>query len=460
MKIQAIGPRPIGVDFFVEDAAVPQGTRPVRPHPQVLSAVGALAGLAPRQRQPRGASMAPRKPLDDIQKTFQAKRKEPDKETEPVSFGRAPAAAGGPRPPVRAQRRRLAAHHHEPDHHDTPHPQLNSGSAEALFAANQIQVGQAARVTGLGSAQQVQPRPLPVDQAGDSDQARFDRPRERRGHALAALQRLLGAPLQDPRQAHPERYDAAAKAALKQRIVEQGPSFRTTPAEHEEFREAFLFQAREDLPAHLKPAGATLAHQAYDSLMGQVAQIQRAHPELQHIPAEDLAALRAFTGSHRDLVQNALRGEQVPDNPLGLSFAKAVVSALHALPPAYTHQGPAFTRLDAAAGMPQPPFKPGEARIEWQIFGASQAREAGHAAVQTQSLTARNIAAFALRPQDQELVFPPGTGFRIDHVSSGPDLTVMQSELPHRPPDHPLNRSADLPPPDVMASRRAAAPAA
>ncbi len=459
MKIQAIGPRPIGVDFFVEDTGAPQGTRPARPHPQVLSAVGALAGLAPRQRQSRGASMAPRKSLDEIQDTFQAKRKEPDKETEPVSFGRA-SAASGPRPPVRAQRRRLAAHHHEPDHHDTPHPQLNSGSAEALLAANQIQVGQAARVTGLGSAQQAQPRPLPVDQAGDSDQARFDRPRDRRGQTLAALQRLLGAALQDPVQAHPERYDAAAKAALKQRIVEQGPSFRTTPAEHEEFREAFLFQAQADLPARLKAAGSTLAHQAYDSLMGQVAQLQRAHPELRHIPAEDLAALRAFTGSHRELVQNALLGEQVPANPLGLSFAKAVVSALHALPPAYTHQGPAFTRLDATAGTPQPPLKPGETRIEWQVFGASQAREAGHAAIQTQALNAKNIAAFALRPQDQELVFPPGTGFRVDHTTSAPELTVMQSELPHRPPDSPPNRSPDLPTPSLMASQRAAAPAA
>lgn len=453
MKIQAIGPRPIGVDFFVEDGGVPQGTRPVRPHPQVLSAVGALTGLVPRQRQARGGSLAPRKPLGDIQNTFQARLKEPDKESE---SGRAPAVAGGPRPPVRTPRRRLAAHHHEPDHHDTPHPQLNSGSAEALFAANQIQVGLAGRVTGLGSAQQMQPHQLPVDQAGDSDQARFDRPRDRRGHGLAALQRLLGAPLQDPVQTHPERYDAAAKAALKQRIVEQGPSFRTTPAEHEEFRQAFLFQAQADLPARLKAAGSTLAHQAYDTLMGQVAQLQRMHPEVRHIPAEDLAALRAFTGSHRDLVQNALLGDQVPANPLGLSFAKAVVSALHALPPAYTHQGPAFTRLDAAAGMPQPPLKPGEARIEWQIFGASQAREPGHAAVMTRSLNAKNIAAFALRPQDQELVFPPGTRFRVDRTVPGPNLTVEQSELPHQPP----MRLPDPAPTAFTAAQRAAAPAA
>jgi hypothetical protein len=137
-----------------------------------------------------------------------------------------------------------------------------------------------------------------------------------------------------------------------------------------------------------------------------------------------------------------------------------VVSALHALPPAYTHQGPAFTRLDAAAGMPQPPLKPGETRIEWQIFGASQAREPGHAAVMTQSLNAKNIAAFALRPQDQELVFPPGTGFRVDHVSAGPDPTVVQSELPHRPPHPPAMRWPDPAPAAFTAMRRAAAPAA
>lgn len=434
MKIQAIGPRPIATDFFVEDSGALQGTRPARPHPQLLSPVGALSALAPRRRQAAPGSIAPRMPLDEVRNSFQAKRKEPEKDSESgtATSGRPTAGSGAPRPPARPHRRRLAAHHHEPDHHDTPHPQLNSGSADALFAARQISAGPAGQVTGLDQSlsQQAQPRQLPVDQAGDSDLTRFDRPRDRRNHSLAALQRLLGVPLQDPVKAHPERYDAAAKAALKQRMLDQGPSFRTTHAEHEEFRQAFLFQTQANLPARLKAAGATLAHQAYDALMGQVEQIQRSRPELRHIPAEDLAALRAYTDGHRDLVQDALHGDQVPANPLGLSFAKAVASALHALPPAYVHQGPAFTRLDAEAG---PPPKPGEVRTEWQFLGASQAREAGHAAVMTQSVSARNIAAFAARPQEQELVFPPGTGFRTERVMPGPELTVLQSELPHQP---------------------------
>lgn len=458
MKIQAIGPRPIAPDFFVEDTGALPGTRPVRPHPQVLSPVGALSPLAPRRRQGTPDSIAPRMALEDVRKSFHAQRKEPEKESEsgPVTSGRPLVGSGAPRPPTRTQRRRLAAHHHEPDHHDTPHPQLNSGSAEALFAARLISTGPAEQVSGLG--QQAQPRQVPVDQAGDSDQTRFDRPRDRRNHTLAALQRLLNAPLQDPLKTHPERYDAAAKAALKQRMQDQGASFRTSPAEHEEFREAFLFQTQANLPARLKAAGATLAHQAYDALMGQVEQLQRSRPELRHIPAEDLAALRAFTDGHRDLVQDALHGDQVPANPLGLSFAKAVASALHALPPAYTHQGPAFTRLDAGVGLP---FKPGEVHTEWQILGASQAREAGHPAIQTQSLSARNIAAIAARPQDQELVFPPGTGFRTERVTTGPELTVQQSELPHSPMPHtPMPRTPMPAVAALMAARRAAAPAA
>lgn len=448
MKIQAIGPRPIATDFFVEDSGVLQGTRPVRPHPQLLTPVGALSALAPRRRQAAQESIAPRMPLEDVRKSFHARRKEPEwgGESSPVVSGRPSAGSGAPRPPTRTQRRRQAVHHQEPDHHDTPHPQTNSGSAEALFAARQIITGPAERVTGLGSALQAQPRQVPVDQAGDSDQARFDRPRDRRSHTLAALQRLLGAPLQDPLKTHPERYDAAAKTALKQRMLDQGASFRTSPAEHEEFREAFLFQAQASLPARLKAAGPMLAHQAYDTLMGQVEQLKRSRPELRHIPAEDLAALRAYTDGHRDLVQDALHGDQVPANPLGLSFAKAVASALHALPPAYIHQGPAFTRLDAEAGLP---LKPGEVRTEWQFLGASQARAAGHPAMQTQSLSARNIAAFAARPQDQELVFPPGTSFRTERVTPGPAMTVRQSELPHEP------AAAALTP-----ARHAAAPAA
>jgi hypothetical protein len=474
MKIQAIGPRPIGADFFVEDTAPSQGTRPIRPHPQVLSPVGALSALAPRRRQPRGDSMAPRKPLEEVQNTFHARRKAPDKESESdaVSFGRAPVGASGPRPPVRAQRRRLAAHHREPDHHDTPHPQLNSGSAEALLAANQIQqAGRAERVTGLGPAHQVQLRQLPVDQASDSDLARFDRPRDRRGHSLAALQRLLGTPLplQDPTQTHPERYDAAAKAALKQRIVEQGPSFRTSPEEHQEFREAFLFQAQADLPARSRAAGAALANEAYKALIGETERLKLKHPEVRHIPADDLAALLAFTGSHRGLVQEALVGDKVAANPLGLSFAKAVVSALHALPLSHTHQGPAFTRITlAAATALSQQHKGGEVRTEWQIFGASQAREtappAGHAVLETRSLNAKNLAAFSRRPQEHELVFLPGTSFRSEGVTIGRALTAVQSELP----PHELSQASKFPPNppptpapiNVMAARRAAAPAA
>ncbi len=468
-KIQAIGPRPVAGDFFVEDAGTPPSARPAPPGPQVLGPTGALSLLPPRRRQPGAQSMAPRKPLDEVQSTFRAKLKEPDKESEAgaASSGRATAGSGRAPAPVRHQRRRVAAHHHEPDHHDTPHPQLNSGSAEALFAANQVQVGRAERVAGLGSAGQMHQHQLPVAEAGESDLARFDRPRDRRNDSLAALQRLLGAqvrgPVQDPLLAHPERYDAAAKAALKERIVEQGPSFRTTPEEREEFRQAYLFQAQADLPARLKPAGATLAHEAYDTLIGHMEQLQRSHPELRHIPTEDLAALRAFTGSHRALVQNALLGDQVPANPLGLSFAKAVVSALHALPPAYTHQGPAFTRMEAADAL-QPQFKPGQTRVEWQVFAATQAldaaSQAGHGVVQTQSLAAKNIAAFSMHPQEQELVFPPGTGFRTERVTSSPSLAVVQSELPHQAPYQAAHHPPLQLPPGLTAALRAAAPAA
>jgi len=60
----------------------------------------------------------------------------------------------------------------------------------------------------------------------------------------------------DPPRTHPELYTAEAKTGLKQRMAEQGPAFRTSP--------------------------------------------------------EDLAALRSFTGPHRELVQDALQGKGVP----------------------------------------------------------------------------------------------------------------------------------------------------
>ena len=244
-------------------------------------------------------------------------------------------------------------------------------------------------------------------------------------------------------------------------MAEQGPAFRTSPEEREEFRRAFLFQAQSDVPARQRAAQGELARQALDTLIGEVERIQQSHPEVRHIPAEDLAALRAFTGPHRELVQEALLGEGVPANPLGLSFAKAVVSALHALPAAYTRTGTVFTQADATADAARAAHAPGQARTEWQFVAASQAREAGsqagRVAWQTQALDAKHIAAFSVRPLEQELLFPPGTRFQttgVAHAKAGsgePALTVFQKQLPdHEKP------SAHI----LMPELRLAAPAA
>lgn len=457
MSIEAIGPRPLARDF-VEDRGAPQSPPQTRVNPHSL---GVLSGLAPRKRTPdpvEGVTLAPRKSSEALRSAFQAQEK--DKEADAT----APRGSSATRSPVRSPRRRMVPQQHEADSHDAPPAQLlNSGSAEALFQARQVVVGRSAPIAGLVSPGQVQQYQLPVDQAKESDLTRFARPQDRRNHSLAALARLLGGPVADPLRTHPELYTAEAKAGLKQRMADQGPAFRTSPEEREEFRQAFLFQAQSDVPARLRAAQGELARQALDTLMGDVARLQREHPEVRHIPAEDLAALRAFTGPHRELVQDALLGEGVPANPLGLSFAKAVVSALHALPAACTHAGTVFTQADATADLARATHLPGQVRTEWQFFAASQAREtgsqAGRVAWQTQALDAKNIAPFSVRPQDQELLFPPGTRFETTgaaHAKAGtgePAMTVFQKQLPpqEKPAAHPQF---------LMPGPRLAAPAA
>jgi len=432
MSIKAIGPRPLATDPVENRGALPSAPQPRAP----LHAPGVLGGLAARRRtldKAEGATAAPRKPLAAVLKALQEK----DQESAAV-----PVAGNITRPPVRSPRRRTAPHHHEPDPHDAPNAQLNSSSAEAVFQARQVVVGRAAPIAGLGAPDQVQQYQLPVDQARESDRTRFARPQDRRSHSLAALARLLGGPVLDPLRTHPQLYTAEAKAGLKQRMAEQGPAFRTSPEERDEFRRAFLFQAQSEVPAQLRAAQGELARQALDTLLDDVARLQREHPEVRHIPPEDLAALRAFTGPHRELVQDALQGEGVPAHPLGLSFAKAVVSALHALPAAYTHAGTVFTQSEAAANMTS--ATPGQTRTEWQFLAASQARatgsQTGHMAWQTQALDAKNIAPFSVRPQAQELLFPPGTRFETTGAAPGaadigqPVLTVFQKQLPAHEP--------------------------
>jgi hypothetical protein len=450
MGIEAIGPRPLARDF-VEDRGAPQSPPQARANPHSL---GVLGGLAPRKRTldpVEGATVAPRKSLEALRSAFQAQER--DKETD---AGTAPRTGSGTRAPVRSPRRRTVPHHQEPESHDTPHPQLNSSSAEALFQARQVVVGRAAPIAGLVSSNQVQQYQLPVDQANEADLTRFARPQDRRNHSLAALARLLGSPVANPLRTHPELYTAEAKAELKQRMADQGPAFRTSPEEREEFRQAFLFQAQSDVPPRLRATQGEQARQALDGLMADVARIQLEHPGVRHIPAEDLAALCAFTGNHRALVEDALRGEALPANPLGLSFAKGVVSALHALPEAYTHQGTVFTHADATADMARASHQPGQTRTEWQFLAASQAREtgsqAGHVAWHTDAVDAKNIAAFSKHPLDQELLFPPGTRFKttgVAHAKAGagqPALTVFQKQLPaaEQPSARPLTAARPL----------------
>ena len=463
MKIQAIGPRPIGVDFFVEDTGATPGARPTRPPPQVLGAVGALAGLAPRRRQAQGQSMAPRKPLDDVQGHLQG-------QTQGTGQGGGtrllrPRLGGQRSAPTRCapQRRRLAAHHHEPDHHDTPHPQLKLGVRGGLVRG-QPDPGRAGR---SGSPAWVRPsRRNPAS-------CRWTRPATPTRHALTA--RASGGampwppcsgclarrcktrcwPTRSGMTRPPRRRSSSASSNKAHRSGPRPPSTRSSA-------EAFLFQAQADLPARLKAAGSTLAHQAYDSLMGQVAQLQHARPELRHIPAEDLAAA---AGLHRQPprpgAERAAGRAGARPTRWGCRLPRPWVSALHALPPAYTHQGPAFTpagrhRGHAAAAAQSPARHASSGRSS----ARPQAREAGHAAMQTPGAERQEHRSLRAAPARPGIGVPARHGLpgRSHDLRTRAHGDAVGAAAPAAGPStEPFARPAD---PSLMASQRAAAPAA
>ncbi|WOB51992.1 ADP-ribosyltransferase [Xanthomonas hydrangeae] len=217
------------------------------------------------------------------------------------------------------------------------------------------------------------------------------------------------------------------KKRLWQRIQHDGRQFRTTPEERKQFKTALITLRGEK--------SRTQRQQQWNGMMQRMAQMKRNHPELEHMATEDLVALHAWTTDDYDVVQDVLEKEATP-TAHGLAFAKCIISALHSLPEEYSYQGTVFTGEDQFPDWVSERYQEGSITTDRRFFATSETKNASWQGMavewESNSTTGKRISMFSERPNEQEVLFPPGTCFqvtRIEENETHPRLKIYQSQI-------------------------------
>lgn len=222
----------------------------------------------------------------------------------------------------------------------------------------------------------------------------------------------------------------AEVAQLRRRLVEAGESFRTTPEERASFVAVF------------KQYHAEVGEKTYNEYRAKIETIKADHPELAHIPTDDLIALRGWTSGDYILVQDALdtpKADQIVDP---LPYLKAIISAYHALPESYIYTGTVYTGEFQTGDWVNQRYKAGKTRVDWRIFATSETEAAKWQGLnvnwETQSRRGKRIALFSERPEELEVMFVPPTWHKNTLLqvkpdtanSAHPDIDIRQEEVP------------------------------
>lgn len=205
---------------------------------------------------------------------------------------------------------------------------------------------------------------------------------------------------------------------MRQWLLEEGNTFRTTPKDRADFVSAFK--------RHHRHNGDWL----YNLHKEKIEEIKRAHPEVAHIPTEDLIALRGWTSEDYRMLRDAL------DNPkpsmqldIVLPYVKAIISAYHALPDSFIYSGPVYTVRTRNKKWIERRYQVGEIIHDWQILSASKNKYTNlygnNINFETLSIYGKDISLFSESPSEEEVLFIPGTLQRI--------LAILIKENPAQP---------------------------
>ncbi|HEU4458616.1 MAG TPA: ADP-ribosyltransferase [Methylibium sp.] len=147
---------------------------------------------------------------------------------------------------------------------------------------------------------------------------------------------------------------------------------------------------------------------------------------------EDLYALNRWTGAaYRDIqdlfesdrpeCSDASDKDGAEADRHGFILAKGVISALNTLPDQFTFLGTVYTGEDLPRDWIKRNFVAGQTKVEKRFFATSESHEMAwqHKRVifETHSRSGKCIAQFSNAPGEKEVLFRPGTRFRVDEVS-------------------------------------------
>ncbi|MEF9417643.1 MULTISPECIES: type III secretion system effector XopAI [Xanthomonas] len=217
------------------------------------------------------------------------------------------------------------------------------------------------------------------------------------------------------------------KKQLWQRVQHDGAQFRSTPEERKQFKTALITLWGEQYRPERQ--------QRWNGMMQRMAQMKWNHPELKYMATEDLVALQAWTTDDYEVVQDVLEKEARP-TAHGLAFAKCIISALHSLPEEYSYQGTVFTGEDQLPDWVSERYQERSITTDRRFFAASETKNASWQGMavewESNSTTGKRISMFSERPNEQEVLFPPGTRFqvtRIEENETHPRLKIYQSQI-------------------------------
>ncbi len=153
--------------------------------------------------------------------------------------------------------------------------------------------------------------------------------------------------------------------------------------------------------------------------------IKANHPELAGIPTEDLIAIRGYTAEDYAELNAALRSGDPAEVARFQAQIQRAVSGLQQLPPFRGQVNRAVSLTPEMAA----PYQPGAVVTEPAFTSASipggTYQRGGNVAMSIESTTGRNVSSIARHVSEGEVIFSPGTRFRVISVEANGHVIRM-----------------------------------
>jgi NAD:arginine ADP-ribosyltransferase len=178
-----------------------------------------------------------------------------------------------------------------------------------------------------------------------------------------------------------------------------------------------------------------IGEERYTNYAKEVEMIKLKYPQFKNISTEDLVAVRAYTDNTEDyrLINRALRNGDNNEISRFNAYIQAAESGLNQLPSynGNVFRGTNLTPENAAK------YKPGQIVTEESFFSTSENINKafdGNTQYIVKSLTGKKVESISVFSGEAEVLFPPGTNFKVTSVEVDPQTgnrEIILREVPN-----------------------------